>query len=164
MVLRPAARCPHGLCLHDRFRFLECRQLACADGIGATDLRARRVQANSTAIRGCLSQFLGAPSRRWPNWIATGDAALAFDPLSGQGVLKSIETGTRCAAAIARYFAGDSSALAAYDSWVQKTYQACLSERRRFYSGVLRWASSQFWKRRQSSDERKYSGTIDVRG
>lgn len=98
------------------------------------------------------------------NWIATGDAALAFDPLSGQGVLQSLETGTRCAAAIARSFAGDSSALAAYDSWVQKTYQAYLSERRRFYSGVLRWPRSQFWKRRQSSDERKYSGTIDVRG
>jgi len=47
------------------------------------------------------------------NWIATGDAAPAFDPLSGQGVLKSIEAGVRCAATIARYFAGDSSPLAA---------------------------------------------------
>src|SRR5579864_6425451 len=45
-----------------------------------------------------------------PNWIATGDAALSFDPLSGQGVLKSIETASRCAAAIASYFAGDPSA------------------------------------------------------
>ena len=98
------------------------------------------------------------------NWIATGDAALAFDPLSGQGVLKSIETGTRCAAAIARYFAGDPNAFGAYDSWVQETYQTYLSERRQFYSGVLRWPSSQFWRRRQSSDERKYSRTIDVRG
>ena len=89
-----------------------------------------------------------------PNWIATGDAALAFDPLSGQGVLKSIETGTRCAAAIARYSAGDLSALSAYDSWVQETYRAYLSERRQFYAGVLRWPSSQFWKRRQSSDAR----------
>ena len=88
------------------------------------------------------------------NWIATGDAALAFDPLSGQGVLKSIETGTRCAAAIAGYFAGDPGALRAYDNWVQETYQAYLSERRQFYGGVLRWPSSQFWKRRQSPEER----------
>ena len=84
------------------------------------------------------------------NWIATGDAALAFDPLSGQGVLKSIETGTQCAAAIARYFAGDQAALQSYDSWVQETYHAYLSVRRHFYSAVLRWPNSQFWKRRQS--------------
>jgi len=86
------------------------------------------------------------------NWIATGDAALAFDPLSGQGVLKSIETGTRCAAAIAGYFAGDPSALKSYDSWVQETYHAYLSVRRQFY-GAVHWPNSQFWKRRQSSDE-----------
>ena len=88
------------------------------------------------------------------NWIATGDAALAFDPLSGQGVLKSIETGTRCAAAIASYFEGDPSALRAYASWVEETYRAYLSERRQFYGGVLRWPGSQFWKRRQSPEER----------
>lgn len=88
------------------------------------------------------------------NWIATGDAALAYDPLSGQGVLKSIETGARCAAAVAAYFAGDHSALGAYDSWVQETYRAYLSERRQFYDGVQRWPSSPFWKRRQSSEER----------
>ena len=90
-----------------------------------------------------------------PNWSATGDAALAFDPLSGQGVLKSIETGSRCAEAIACYLAGDGGALRAYQSWVQDTYQTYLSERSQFYSGVQRWPSSQFWKRRQSSDGRR---------
>jgi len=88
------------------------------------------------------------------NWIATGDAALAFDPLSGQGVLKSIETGTRCAAAIAGYFAGDPCALESYDSWVQETYNAYLPVRRHFYGAVPHWPNSQFWKRRQSSDLR----------
>ena len=90
-----------------------------------------------------------------PNWIATGDAALAFDPLSGQGVLKSIETGSRCAEAIAGHLAGDASALGAYDNWVQETYDAYLSERRQFYGSVQRWPTSQFWKRRQSADERR---------
>lgn len=86
------------------------------------------------------------------NWIATGDAALAFDPLSGQGVSKSIETGTRCAAAVAGYFAGDPGAFESYDRWVQETYQAYLSVRRHFYSAVPHWPNSQFWKRRQSSE------------
>jgi len=89
-----------------------------------------------------------------PNWIATGDAALAFDPLSGQGVLKSIETGTRCAAAIVGYLAGDPGAFKSYDSWVQETYETYLSVRRHFYGAVPHWPNSQFWKRRQSSDLR----------
>ena len=88
------------------------------------------------------------------NWIATGDAAQAFDPLSGQGVLKSIETGSRCAEAIVGHLAGAASALGTYDHWVQETYQAYLSDRSKFYSGVQRWPTSQFWKRRQPSDER----------
>ena len=88
------------------------------------------------------------------NWIATGDAALAFDPLSGQGLLKSIESGSRCAAAIAGYFAGDPGALKSYDSWVQETYDAYLSVRGKFYGAVPHWPNSQFWKRRQSSDDR----------
>jgi len=88
------------------------------------------------------------------NWIATGDAALAFDPLSGQGVLKSIETGTRCAEAIAGYFKGDPGAFKSYDNWVQETYQGYLSVRRQFYGTVRHWPNSQFWKRRQLSDDR----------
>jgi flavin-dependent dehydrogenase len=83
------------------------------------------------------------------NWIATGDAALAFDPLSGQGVLKSIETGTRCAEAIAGYFAGAADAFQSYDNWVQETYQAYLAVRRQFYGTVLQWPNSQFWQRRK---------------
>jgi hypothetical protein len=69
-------------------------------------------------------------------------------------VLKSIEMGTRCAAAIAAYFAGDPHAFHSYDNWVQETYQAYLSVRRQFYGAVLQWPNSQFWKRRQSSDLR----------
>ena len=83
-----------------------------------------------------------------PDWVAIGDAALAFDPLSGQGVFKSIDTGIRCCSAIARYFDGDSSALAEYGSWVKETYQSYLATRARFYGSVTRWPGSRFWKRR----------------
>ncbi|HYL38118.1 MAG TPA: tryptophan 7-halogenase [Bryobacteraceae bacterium] len=83
-----------------------------------------------------------------PNWVAVGDAALAFDPLSGQGVFKSIATGSRSASAVARYFEGDSSGVAGYENWVKETYQAYLSVRGQFYGNVLRWPGSRFWTRR----------------
>ena len=83
-----------------------------------------------------------------PGWMAIGDAALAFDPLSGQGILKSIETGVRSSSAIARHFDGDSGALAEYESWVNETYQSYLSLRTQFYRSVQRWPESRFWQRR----------------
>ena len=83
-----------------------------------------------------------------PNWMAIGDAALAFDPLSGQGVFKSLETGARSSSAIARYFDGDSSGLAEYENWVQESFQSYLSVRAQFYSSVRRWPGSLFWQRR----------------
>jgi len=92
------------------------------------------------------------------DWIAVGDAALAFDPLSGQGVFKSIETGARCGSAIAKYFDGDLNALAEYATWVKETYQSHLSTRAQFYSSVVRWPGSRFWKRRASEDTRKKLG------
>ena len=83
-----------------------------------------------------------------PGWMAIGDAALAFDPLSGQGVFKSLETGTRCASVITRHFGGDSGALAEYQTWVNEAYRSYLSTRAQFYSSVVRWPESRFWKRR----------------
>jgi flavin-dependent dehydrogenase len=88
------------------------------------------------------------------DWMAIGDAACAFDPLSGQGVFKAIETGVRCGAVVARYFNGDLSALAEYETWVNETYQSYLVTRAQFYSSVVRWPESRFWQRRPSPDAR----------
>jgi flavin-dependent dehydrogenase len=82
--------------------------------------------------------------------MAIGDAALAFDPLPGQGVLNSIETGVRCCSAITKYFDGGSTALAEYEAWVKETYQSYLAMRAQFYGSVARWPESRFWKRRAS--------------
>jgi flavin-dependent dehydrogenase len=83
-----------------------------------------------------------------PNWIVAGDAALAFDPLSGQGIYKTIETGLRSAAAVARAFEGDTSGLAEYESWVVEGFRSYLAERHQFYRSVKRWPLSLFWQRR----------------
>lgn len=83
-----------------------------------------------------------------PGWIAVGDAALAFDPLSGQGVYKSLETAGRAAAAIARHLDGDSSAFPEYESAVAESYRLYLSQRSQFYRSVQRWPRSPFWQRR----------------
>lgn len=83
-----------------------------------------------------------------PNWIAVGDAAFAVDPLSGQGIYKTIETGLRSAAAIARTFEGDTSAMAEYESWIVQSFRSYLDVRHQFYRSVERWPGSRFWQKR----------------
>ncbi len=85
-----------------------------------------------------------------PNWIAVGDAALAFDPLTGLGIYKTIETGLRSSAAIARSFAGDPSGMIEYENWTADGFRSYLSIRCQFYRSVERWPSSRFWLRRMA--------------
>jgi flavin-dependent dehydrogenase len=86
-----------------------------------------------------------------PNWIAAGDAALAFDPLSGLGVHKAMESGFRSAEAIARYLEGDSTGMVEYERWTLESFRSYLATRHQFYSSVERWPGSPFWERRADS-------------
>lgn len=86
-----------------------------------------------------------------PNWIVVGDAALAFDPLSGLGIYKTIETGLRSSAAIARSFEGDRSGMVEYENWTTEGFRSYLSIRRQFYRSVDRWPRSRFWLRRRAA-------------
>lgn len=112
-------------------------------------------RAGSEAIPPPAQVVSAASFARFPaagqDWMAIGDAALASDPLSGQGVLQAIETGRRASAAAARYLVGERSAMADYEAWIQEKYTAYLSQRRQFYGSVRRWPDSPFWKRRSSS-------------
>ena len=83
-----------------------------------------------------------------PNWIVAGDAAFAVDPLSGQGIYKTIETGLRSAAAVASAFEGDTSGMAEYESWAVESFRSYLAVRHQFYRSVERWPLSHFWQRR----------------
>ena len=86
-----------------------------------------------------------------PNWIAAGDAALAFDPLSGLGVYKTIETSLRSSVAIVRSFEGDSSGMVEYENWTAEGFRSYLSIRSQYYRTVERWPRSRFWLRRMAT-------------
>lgn len=83
-----------------------------------------------------------------PNWMLVGDAAFAVDPLSGQGIYKTIESGSRSAAAVARAFEGDNSGVAEYERWTAESFRSYLGVRQQFYGSVQRWPGSRFWQRR----------------
>jgi flavin-dependent dehydrogenase len=83
-------------------------------------------------------------------WLALGDAAMAFDPLSGQGVCKALDSAFRAADSIDRYWAGNPMALQQYAVTAEGDFDRYLRARRAFYSREQRWPSSPFWRRRIS--------------
>lgn len=85
------------------------------------------------------------------NWLTIGDAAMAFDPLSGQGVLKALQSALHATEAIEQYFIGNRSAFQDYAVVVERDFGSYLSMRGAFYGREQRWPQSIFWQRRTST-------------
>jgi flavin-dependent dehydrogenase len=85
------------------------------------------------------------------NWLATGEAAIAFDPLSAQGIVKAIESGIHAAHAIRAYWSGDSDALNRYAAAIGEDFRRYLGMRQTYYSREMRWSHATFWTRRHNT-------------
>jgi 2-polyprenyl-6-methoxyphenol hydroxylase-like FAD-dependent oxidoreductase len=82
------------------------------------------------------------------HYVLVGDAACAWDPLSGQGVLRALSEGQLAARAIDNCIRGVRDASRNYEEHVQKNFAIYLEERRDIYRRETRWSSSLFWSRR----------------
>jgi flavin-dependent dehydrogenase len=94
-----------------------------------------------------LDRFVGI------GWIAVGDAAMAFDPLSSRGIGKAVEQGHLAADAIAAHLSGDREALRGYSNVVEEEYRNYRRLRVGYYSMEGRWPGAEFWRRRQTMTE-----------
>lgn len=113
---------------------LHLRQLASKGlvmhGEGAAAMRV------SQAGTGWLSESCG------PGWIAVGDAAAHFDPLSSQGLLTGILMGARAGQAVV------DDTLEDWSVDYRMLVEDHLGLSRYYYGLVDRWPESQFWMRR----------------
>ncbi|BAJ26460.1 putative oxidoreductase [Kitasatospora setae KM-6054] len=82
-------------------------------------------------------------------WVAAGDAALAFDPLSSQGILTALFTGLRAGQAVHARLGGDGEALGGYAREVAAVRAAYLRTLRSHYAAERRWSDRPFWRDRQ---------------
>lgn len=82
-------------------------------------------------------------------WLAAGDAASAFDPISSQGIYKALSHGINAAPAIAAWLKGDSQGLMDYRQMVGEQFIEYLEQRSYFYDLEQRWPESAFWRKRQ---------------
>jgi flavin-dependent dehydrogenase len=131
-----ATRTPEGFCERLREARHLWRQL---DGHGYRIAERPRGAAAGGAR---LGRFAGE------GWVAVGDAALAFDPLSSQGLLCALETGSRAGRAIDRALAGDAGPLVDYARAVGRIYSAYREGLAACYAAERRWPDRPFWRRR----------------
>jgi flavin-dependent dehydrogenase len=81
-------------------------------------------------------------------WLAAGDAALSFDPLSSQGLFHALYTGLASAEAAERTLRGDVSGSSDYVAKLAEIDAVFQRNLRNWYELERRWPHQQFWRRR----------------
>jgi flavin-dependent dehydrogenase len=104
------------------------------------------VSANST----CLDQAVGK------QWVALGDAAISFDPLSSQGMFNAMANAMQLTELLTSFnFINDLDITKIkqfnneYTNQIAQVWKHYLQHKNIFYSAETRWKDALFWKRRQ---------------
>ncbi len=84
------------------------------------------------------------------NWMAIGDTASAFDPITSQGIIKSMSDAIIASEIIVKHFAGERNKLQEFEKIVTERYEQYLSMRKYFYRLENRWPDSLFWNKFQN--------------
>ena len=83
-------------------------------------------------------------------WLAAGDAASRFDPLSSQGIFKALRSGVFASYAIADWLTrNDNSGLQRYRRYITGEFESYCETRAKYYGQEQRWPTSEFWLRRR---------------
>jgi flavin-dependent dehydrogenase len=116
----------------------------------------RRVEGpilHGPIVRSAMSQHLEPVCG--PDWLAAGEAAMALDPLSGQGIVAALRSGIFAAyAAGDGVSGGDSEGLARCRRLAECTRTQYERTRTAYYAEERRWSDREFWKRRRNEAER----------
>ncbi|MEM8722282.1 MAG: tryptophan 7-halogenase [Cyanobacteria bacterium P01_G01_bin.39] len=99
------------------------------------------------ASTSCLSSPVGQ------GWLAVGDAAFAYDPISSYGIGSALGSGYYAAQAIADHLINQRlEALPAYQMVTEGAFNKYLARLRPQYLQEQRWRDRPFWQRRHQSD------------
>lgn len=115
---------------------------------------------SSARLRGATAEpgWIAASARTWrrrcvtgPGWIAAGDAAAAWDPLSGAGIVRALSSGIEAARAVLSHLGGDRSAFERYQEICGQRFERYLADRTAYYRSEARWPDLAFWRYRRDS-------------
>lgn len=98
-----------------------------------------------------------------PGWLAVGDAAAAFDPLSSMGIGQALTTGMHAARAAHGALEGDAELAKDYVRAVAQNFERFLQIRRNYYRVEQRWNGEPFWRRRHAEPARPIVSVLEQR-
>ena len=84
-------------------------------------------------------------------WAATGDALMAFDPLTGRGVMEALGSGIELAEWIVEGANLEKDPVPMWTRRAGARLTRYLAERERVYGRESRWRQNEFWRRRRAS-------------
>ena len=87
-----------------------------------------------------------------PHWIAAGDAAASFDPLSGIGIGFALHSGIHAARVANEELHGRSALRPQYVAALDATMRSFRWRSRALYAQEQRWRDRAFWRRRITAD------------
>ncbi|WNG55117.1 tryptophan halogenase [Archangium gephyra] len=120
-----------------------------------------RTRATRERLEAC--DFTGEPLRAVPapvslldrphgeRWLAVGDAACTYDPLSSQGISKALGSALLAAEALQQRLRGRPNALDAYAAQIHQGFAAHLRTRDHYYRQERRWPDAPFWRNRREA-------------
>ncbi len=120
---------------------------------GAWDARLARTTHVRAALEG--ARLLAAPrgpeacgarldTLAGPGWVAAGDAALSFDPLSSQGIFTVLYTGMKAGDTVLAALSGEPRAVETYAARLESIRSAYLRQHRSFSRVERRWTDEPF--------------------
>jgi flavin-dependent dehydrogenase len=94
------------------------------------------------------------------NWIAAGDAAVSFDPISSLGIGHALYSGIYAARVAHEELSGREALRKQYVEGIRRTYEQYWMLRGACYALENRWKEHSFWCRRQNALLKSYSGAL----
>ena len=94
------------------------------------------------------------------SWVAVGDAASSWDPLSSAGIMKALRTGKLGAFVLLDAIRGIEGASARYRRLIEAEYAHYRRDRRDVYRMERRWSGSAFWQRRHAEPFDREPGVL----
>jgi flavin-dependent dehydrogenase len=124
------------------------RWLACVAQTHYTRERLRQaVLCSRPTVHAAYSHHLDRVAGA--GWLAVGDAAATFDPLSSQGIYKALRGGIYASYALFNSFQKRPTGLAQYAAILGEELAAYRATWAAYYQQERRWPDSPFWQRRE---------------
>jgi flavin-dependent dehydrogenase len=140
--------------LHDAKEWL--RKLDAMPHVGAMARHGNL--CSSIVIRSASSRRLEPAAG--DHWLAVGDSASRFDPLSSQGIAKALRSAIFASYAIGDLLTrDDESGIDRYRRYVLEEFGSYAEVRAKYYREEQRWPESEFWRRRHAAIDASFAQT-----